>query len=121
MRLESGDLAGYLYDWYRQPLFASLSRHDGLVEAVIEARSQNDPTELARSLRGMGTGAQPSLWGELTGVRIPALVVAGELDERYAGIAARMASLNPRIRSTVVTGAGHNVRLEAPETYCALL
>jgi 2-succinyl-6-hydroxy-2,4-cyclohexadiene-1-carboxylate synthase len=121
VRLESGGLAGFLYDWYRQPLFASLSRHEGLVEAVIEARSQNDPAELARSLRGMGTGAQPSLWGELTGVRSPALVAAGELDGRYAGIAARMASLNPRIRSAIVTGAGHNVRLEAPAAYLAAL
>ncbi|MFL5991207.1 MAG: 2-succinyl-6-hydroxy-2,4-cyclohexadiene-1-carboxylate synthase [Rubrobacteraceae bacterium] len=121
VRLESGDLAGYLYEWYRQPLFASLSRYEGLVEAVIEARSRNDPAELARSLRGMGAGAQPSLWGEVTGVRIPALVVAGELDERYAGIAARMASLNPRIRSAIVTGVGHNVRVEAPGAYLALL
>ena len=120
-RLEAGDLASFLYDWYRQPLFASLSRHEGLIEAMIEARSHNDPDELARSLRGMGTGTQPSLWGDLTGLRIPALVVAGELDERYAGIAARMASLNPRMRTAIVPGAGHNIHLEHPEAYLALL
>ena len=121
VRLESGDLASFLYDWYRQPLFASLSRHEGLVEAMIETRLQNDPRELARSLRGMGTGTQPSLWGELAVLRIPGLVVAGELDERYTGIAARMAPLGPRIRSAIVTGVGHNVRLEAPGAYLALL
>jgi len=121
MRLESGHLASFLYDWYRQPLFASLSRHGGLVEAMIETRSQNNPRELARSLRGMGTGTRPSLWGELAVLRIPALVVAGELDERFAEIAARMASLAPRIRSAIVTGVGHNVRLEAPGAYLALL
>lgn len=121
VRLESGDLAGFLYDWYRQPLFASLSRHEGLVEAVIEARSHNDPAELARSLRGMGAGTQPSLWEKLAELRIPALVVAGDLDGRYAGIAARMASHNPRIRSAIVTGVEHNVRLEAPGAYLALL
>jgi len=121
VRLESGDLASFLYDWYRQPLFASLSRHEGLVEAVIEARSRNDPGELARSLRGMGTGNQPSLWDELGALRVPALAVAGELDERYAGVAGRMASLDPRIRSAIVTGAGHNVHLEVPEAYLALL
>jgi 2-succinyl-6-hydroxy-2,4-cyclohexadiene-1-carboxylate synthase len=120
-RLGSGDLARFLYDWYRQPLFASLSRHEELLQETIKTRSQNDPDELARSLRGMGTGIQPSLWDELGVLRVPALAVAGELDERYAGIAARMASLGPRIRSAIVTGVGHNVRLEAPGAYLALL
>jgi len=64
-RLESGDFEDFLADWYRQPLFASLSRHEGLVETMIEARSHNDPGELVRSLRGMGLGSQPSLWGHL--------------------------------------------------------
>jgi len=121
VRLESADFEGFLRDWYSQPLFASLARHEGLLQKTIEARQRNDPGELARSLRGMGTGNQPSLWDELGVLRVPALVVAGELDERYTGISTRMASLAPRIRSAIVTGAGHNVRLEAPEAYLALL
>jgi len=120
-RLGSGDLAGFLEDWYRQPLFASLARHEGLLRETIEARLRNDPGELARSLRGMGTGNGPSLWGELGALRAPALAVAGELDEKYVGVAARMASLGPRVRTAVVAGAGHNVHLEAPGAYLALL
>ena len=120
-RLESGDLKGFLTDWYRQPLFASLARHEGLLRETIEARLCNDPGELARSLRGMGTGKGSSLWGELGALRSPALAVAGEFDERYAGVAARMTSLSPRIQAAVVTGGGHNVRLEAPGAYLALL
>jgi len=119
--LESGDFEDFLVDWYRQPLFASLSRHEGLVERIIEVRRRNDPAELARSLRGMGVGSQPSLWRELAGLRAPVLAVAGELDERYVGISRRMAALNPGVRATVVPGAGHNVHLEAPEAYLALL
>jgi pimeloyl-ACP methyl ester carboxylesterase len=69
----------------------------------------------------MGTGSQPSLWGELAELEAPALAVAGELDEKYAAISTRVASITPRIRVVIVPGAGHNVRLEAPETYCALL
>jgi 2-succinyl-6-hydroxy-2,4-cyclohexadiene-1-carboxylate synthase len=119
--LETGDLDGFLASWYRQPLFASLARREGMVEALIDTRRRNDPRELARSLRGMGTGSQPSLWGELAGLRIPTLAVAGGLDERYVGIANRMASSSPRVRVGVVPGAGHNVRLEAPEAYLASL
>ena len=119
--LESGSFEDFLAAWYKQPLFASLSRHKGLVEEIIEVRRRNDPGELARSLRGMGAGSQPSLWGDLAGLRAPALAVAGELDEKYAGLASRMAALNPMMRTAIVPGAGHNVRLEAPEAHLALL
>src|ERR687893_1016802 len=103
-RLESGDFETFLADWYRQPLFASLARHEGLVKALISARSDNDPGELARSLRGMGTGDQPSLWGGLGELEVPALAVVGSLDERYVRIASLMATLNPRLRTAVVPG-----------------
>jgi 2-succinyl-6-hydroxy-2,4-cyclohexadiene-1-carboxylate synthase len=120
-RLELGDFETFLADWYRQPLFAPLARHEGLMEKIIKARRRNDPDELVRSLRGMGAGNQLSLWGELGGLKAPALAVVGALDEKYVGIAHRMAALNPRLRTAVVSGAGHNVRLEAPEAYLGLL
>ena len=120
-RLESGDLASFLDDWYRQPLFASLARREELLENTIEARLRNDPGELARSLRGVGAGRMPSLWGELAALRMPALAVAGELDESYVEISARMAARSPRVRAAGVPGAGHNVRLENPDAYLASL
>jgi 2-succinyl-6-hydroxy-2,4-cyclohexadiene-1-carboxylate synthase len=120
-RLKSGDFEAFLRDWYRQPLFASLARDETLLRRTVEARRRNDPAELARSLRGMGTGSQPSLWGELEGLAVPTLAVAGGLDEKYARISSRMRSINPRIRSTVVPGAGHTVHAEALAEYVALL
>ena len=48
-RLESGDLASFLEAWYRQPLFASLARREGLLRETIEARMRNDRGERARS------------------------------------------------------------------------
>jgi 2-succinyl-6-hydroxy-2,4-cyclohexadiene-1-carboxylate synthase len=119
--LESGDLRAFLRDWYRQPLFASLARDEDLLYRTIEARRRNDPAELARSLRGMGTGSQPSLWEELEGLAVPTLAVAGGLDEKYATISSRMKGVSPRIRSAWVRGVGHNVHDEAPAEYVALL
>jgi len=120
-RLESGDLDGFLEYWYRQPLFSSLARDEELLRQTIEARLRNDPEELARSLRGMGTGSQPSLWGELPGLVAPALAVAGEHDEKFVALSRRMAELCPGMRAVVVPEAGHNVRAEAPEAYLDLL
>ncbi|HEV2094836.1 MAG TPA: 2-succinyl-6-hydroxy-2,4-cyclohexadiene-1-carboxylate synthase [Rubrobacter sp.] len=120
-RLEGGDLRGFLRDWYRQPIFATLARDEDLLRRTIEGKSGNDPAELARSLRGMGTGSQPSLWKELPNLRVPALAVAGGLDAKFVGISRRMASLGPGMRPSVVPGAGHNVHAEAPGAYLSLL
>ncbi|HZY66327.1 MAG TPA: 2-succinyl-6-hydroxy-2,4-cyclohexadiene-1-carboxylate synthase [Rubrobacteraceae bacterium] len=120
-RLESENFERFLRDWYRQPLFASLARHEELLQQTIEARRRNEPRELARSLRGMGIGSQPSLWGELAGLRLPTLAVAGALDGKYVGVSRCMATLSPKLRATVVPGAGHNVRVELTKEYITLL
>jgi 2-succinyl-6-hydroxy-2,4-cyclohexadiene-1-carboxylate synthase len=120
-RLETEGFEAFLRDWYGQPLFASLARDRMLLQRTIEARRRNDPIELARSLRGMGTGSQPSLWGELQSLTVPALAVAGGLDEKYAAISSRMAAISPRIDSELVQGAGHNVHDEALAEYVTLL
>ena len=120
-RLESGDFGGFLHDWYRQPLFAPLARDEALLRRTIESKRHNDPAELARSLRGMGTGSQPSLWAELPDLQAPALAVAGGLDEKFVGISRRMEGLSPRLRAVVVPEAGHNIHAEAPRAYLSLL
>ncbi|MDP8940628.1 MAG: 2-succinyl-6-hydroxy-2,4-cyclohexadiene-1-carboxylate synthase [Actinomycetota bacterium] len=109
-RLESENFERFLRDWYRQPLFASLARHEELLQQTIEARRRNEPRELARSL-----------WGELAGLRLPTLAVAGTLDGKYVGVSRCMATLSPKLRATVVPGAGHNVRVELTKEYITLL
>jgi 2-succinyl-6-hydroxy-2,4-cyclohexadiene-1-carboxylate synthase len=120
-RLESENFEEFLEDWYNQPLFASLAGDEELLLRTIESRRRNEPRELARSLRGMGTGSQPSLWNELVGLRPLALAVAGGLDEKFIEIGRRMESRSQEIRFAEVTEAGHNVHLEAPKAYLDLL
>ena len=120
-RLESEDFEGFLREWYGQPLFASLARDEALLERTIAARLQNEPAELARSLRGMGAGSMPPLWEELAGLRVPALAIAGELDEKFAEISHRMARRSPRMRTALIPDAGHNVHAEAPGAYLVAL
>lgn len=121
VRIEGGGYPRFLEAWYRQPLFETYRRHEGLLERMIEARSANTPPELARSLREMGTGSQPSLWDRLEEVRMPVLAVAGALDGRYVEIAERMTLRMPRARTTAVSGAGHTVHAEQPDTFANIL
>lgn len=116
-RLETGDLRKFVEDWYRQPLFATLARDEPLLRRTIEARLQNDPRELARPLRAMGTGSQPSLWGELPRLRVPTLAVVGEGDAKFVALAREMERASVNVRAVVVPGAGHSVHAESPERY----
>lgn len=120
-RLETEDFEEFLRDWYRQPLFAPLARDDEFLRRTLEARRKNDPRELAKSLLGMGTGSQPSLWEELSGLQTPTLAVAGGLDEKFVEILHRMKTVCSRLRTAVVPHVGHSVGAEAPGEYLLLL
>jgi 2-succinyl-6-hydroxy-2,4-cyclohexadiene-1-carboxylate synthase len=116
-RLEREGLEAFLHDWYRQPLFASLAGDERLLRKTVESRLCNDSAELARSLRGMGVGNMPSLWGDLQDLAVPALMLVGERDEKYVGIARRVSERSECVEVGVVQGSGHNAHAEAPEAY----
>jgi len=119
--LERGDFAAFLARWYAQPLFATLHRRPGAVDGLIADRlARCDPARLAAALRGLGAGRQPSLWDALGTARAAALLITGGEDEKFAGIARRMAAewgAPEKVRWVSVPGAGHNVHLEARADY----
>lgn len=121
VRLETEEYGRFIEEWYRQPLFQTLQRRKDLLERMIASRMTNSPREIARSLRGMGTGHQPALWDVLEDVRAPVLAVAGSLDGRYAEMAQRMAVLMPKCRAAIIPNAGHNVHAEYPSAYTDLI
>lgn len=114
--LETGNWEHFLDRWYRQPLFRSLRQHPEF-PSLFRRRLMNRPVELARSLRSMGTGQQPSLWENLPSNKIPLLLLVGELDVKFRRIASRMVALAPGCRMKVIPGAGHNVHAEQPEQF----
>jgi 2-succinyl-6-hydroxy-2,4-cyclohexadiene-1-carboxylate synthase len=119
-RIIDGGIAAFVDEWERMPLFASQARLPEVVRAQQRAlRLANDPLGLARSLRGLSTGAQPSLWLRLADVRPPTLLVSGAEDARYTQIAAQMAAAIPAARHHVIAGAGHTPHLESPAAFLA--
>jgi 2-succinyl-6-hydroxy-2,4-cyclohexadiene-1-carboxylate synthase len=94
---------------------------EGQRAALREQRLCNSAAGLANSLRGVGTGAQPSLWQRLGELRLPVLLVAGALDAKFARIAAEMAEHLPGARLRVVPDAGHAVHFERPDAFDALV
>jgi 2-succinyl-6-hydroxy-2,4-cyclohexadiene-1-carboxylate synthase len=112
-QLQTQPLPGFMQDWYNQPLWASLKESPEFAALFVD-RLDNDPEGLAKSLRLMGLGAQPSLWPVLEGCQVPTHFICGERDEKFTDLAKRMAKLCPGSVLTVVKGCGHNVVHEAP-------
>ena len=115
----AADLPGFLERWYRMPLFSSLT--DAQRAALVADRAAHtDPTGLARSLAGMGTGAQPWHGEHLHALRVPVLAVAGAADAKFADLARRMAAA-PSATAHLIPDAGHALLTEAPDALAAAL
>ncbi len=120
-RLAETPIDEFLREWYAQPLFASLADEPDRLEALIQSKQGSDREGLADSLRFMGTGAQPSLWGELGNLRVPTLLVAGSKDAKFCEIARQMMTRCSVAEWSVAEGAGHNVHHEKPEEFASRL
>lgn len=120
--IEREGVPAFVDRWQALPLFASQKRlPQDVQQAHREARRRNRPRGLANSLRGMGTGVQPSLWPRLGELALPVLLITGELDEKFVGIAQQMAHELPNVSLEIAPRAGHTVHLERPNFYVDLL
>ena len=111
--IERDGLAAFVDRWERLPLWASQAALP--VEARERLRAQrlrNRPLGLANSLRGMGAGRPAPLWDRLPELGMPALLLAGALDEKYCALARQMAAAMPRAQLAIIPGAGHAIHLE---------
>lgn len=114
--LRSAGLEAFVDRWMAHPLFASQASlgPDWLAEARAQ-RLRNNAEALALSLLGGGTGSMPPLWDALPRIDCPSLLVAGALDEKFAGIATEMSARMPNSRTLIIPDAGHAVQFEEPE------
>jgi 2-succinyl-6-hydroxy-2,4-cyclohexadiene-1-carboxylate synthase len=117
--IETHSIEKVVERWERQPVFATQS--DELRARQRADRLAHDPRQLALLLRSAGQAATPPVWDRLHELRLPVLLVAGELDERYVEAAYRMAALMGDARVAIVPGAGHAPQLEQPGLVAELL
>ena len=119
-RIEAIGVEAFVDEWLAQPLFATQQRLAPAVRAEQRgARLVHEAQELAASLRGLGPGAQPPLFAELSRVDAPVLLVAGALDTRFVAAAHEMAGSLPRAEVCEIAAAGHAAHLEQPAAVIA--
>lgn len=119
--LEEG-LESFLARWEKTSVLQPASPLPPTRVAELRAeRMHNRADGLASSLRGMGTGAQPWLGDRLQEPDIPVLLIVGEADAKFREIGSRMRTGFRNATLAVVPNAGHNVHLEAPTSYAAVV
>ncbi len=121
-KIEREGVEKFVEEWANLPLFATQARLPETVrENLKQQRLQNRADGLANSLRGLSVGAQASLWDQLPNIRVPTLLLAGQLDPKFSAIAQRMADAMPNARLEIVHEAGHTVHLEQPARFDELV
>jgi 2-succinyl-6-hydroxy-2,4-cyclohexadiene-1-carboxylate synthase len=109
--LEREPFEQFIERWRAQPLFVGDPPGvDALARADLR---RNRPRALAAALRGLGAGEMQPLWRRLGELRMPVLVLAGDRDERFRALGARIATLLPGAELVVIPG-GHVLGLENP-------
>ncbi|MGA1867343.1 MAG: 2-succinyl-6-hydroxy-2,4-cyclohexadiene-1-carboxylate synthase [bacterium] len=115
-KLQHMDFSDFLNEWYTQPLFGPLRNHQGFKD-IIRKRVNNKPIELIKSLKGMGTGVQSSLWEKWARNRIPTLLIVGEKDYKFRGIAQQMIRECSVAHLKIIKDSGHTTHFEAKNMF----
>ncbi|MEB3216443.1 MAG: 2-succinyl-6-hydroxy-2,4-cyclohexadiene-1-carboxylate synthase [Nostocales cyanobacterium 94392] len=105
------DFMSFLENWYNQPIFGNIKNHCGF-EQMIENRLQNNPVELAKSLRLMGVGVQPTLWEKLPDNQVAILLLVGENDKKFIDINKKMTQMSDLCNLKTIKNTAHNIHLE---------
>jgi len=99
--------------WQKLPLFfTQQSLPINTRETIRNQRLNNNTIGLANSLRGMGTGKQPSWWDYLNLLNIPIYIMVGEKDAKFCQIANKMIKKLPNAKTMIVEKTGHAIHVE---------
>ncbi|MFS0780449.1 2-succinyl-6-hydroxy-2,4-cyclohexadiene-1-carboxylate synthase [Bacillus sp. 1P06AnD] len=111
--IEEQGMLEFVDYWENIPLFHTQKKLlPEQQEKIRNQRLANSECGLANSLRGMGTGRQPSWWEALEGLDIPVLLMTGELDKKFCMISEKMKNRLQKSEERRISGVGHAIHVE---------
>ncbi|SOC36659.1 2-succinyl-6-hydroxy-2,4-cyclohexadiene-1-carboxylate synthase [Ureibacillus acetophenoni] len=121
-KIEAKGIVSFVNAWENIPLFASQKNLSlDIQQSVRNERIAQREIGLANSLRGMGTGAQKSLWNELHSISIPVYLITGELDHKFYNIAGEMKTILQDAKHYHIDGVGHAIHVENPTQFATII
>ncbi|CAI9096378.1 OLC1v1032508C2 [Oldenlandia corymbosa var. corymbosa] len=119
--LVSYGLENFLDSWYTQEMWNSLRSHPHFSKIITNRLQHGDLNTLARVLSDSSVGRQQPLWEDLKKCSVPLLLVVGDQDTKFKGIAKEMLhKMSDDARREVsasiseIPNAGHAVHVENP-------
>lgn len=120
--IEKKGVAEFVQMWEAIPLFQTQQQLPEMTLAhQRRIRLAGQASGYAGSLRGVGTGSQPSYWAELNRLSNKSLLVTGALDQKFTDMNAQMARMIPDCRHVIVADAGHSPHIEKPDLFSSLV
>lgn len=120
--MERDGIEKFVDFWQAIPLFHSQRKvSDERRLALRQERLSQQVSGLANSLRGIGTGSQPSYWGMLDQLTCPVLLVTGSEDPKFVEIAREMMKYLPNVKHQTINEAGHAIHVEKPRQFATMI
>lgn len=121
-KIDKEGLSAFIDFWQEIPLFYSQKKLSQATQELIrQERIQQSSTGLMNSLKGIGTGRQPSYWQQLNRLQMPVILVTGELDEKFNHIAQQMNQSIPNSLHLKVSDVGHAIHVENPVQFATII
>ncbi len=121
-RIMKNGIESFVDYWEEIPLFSSQKKLPEPVQNEIRnQRLGQSPLGLANSLKGMGTGAQPSWWNKLNTLPFPVTLLVGGKDEKFIRIAKEMKETNPDFQIKTILDTGHAIHVEEPQKFGTII
>lgn len=121
-QIEQDGLESFIDFWENISLFESQKslsnekQHDIRFERLAQSS-----VGLANSLRGMGTGQQPSYWSKLNELEMPVYLVTGEYDIKFTKMAEEMVKHLKDGFHLQVLSVGHAIHVENPVQFATII
>lgn len=121
-QIEQNGIEAFVEKWENIPLFSSQKKLPFEVQqAIREERLSQSEKGLANSLRGMGTGAQESVWPQLNQLKFPVILITGALDLKFCDIAQKMKKHLAEGKHVLVENVGHAIHVENPKQFATIV
>lgn len=121
-KIERNGIPSFVDAWEKIALFDSQKRlPDDVQQAIRKERLAQNEAGLAGSLRGIGTGMQPSNWPYLADLDVPVLLITGSIDEKFCQIAIEMLALLKNAQHVTVNDVGHAIHVENPAEFATIV
>ncbi|WP_277586209.1 2-succinyl-6-hydroxy-2,4-cyclohexadiene-1-carboxylate synthase [Psychrobacillus antarcticus] len=121
-RILNDGLPSFVSFWEAIPLFYSQRQLSMEKRQLIrQERLAGSEIGLANSLRGFGTGVQPSYWKRLEEVITPTFLLTGELDGKFSELAKEMKKYLPNVAHKEIKDVGHAIHVENPELFATIV